>query len=32
MAIAKKLAKDVPNVKEVVNELDVKTRRATASK
>jgi hyperosmotically inducible protein len=27
-----KLAKDVPNVKEVVNELDVKTRRATASK
>jgi hyperosmotically inducible protein len=27
-----KLAKDVPNVKEVVNELDVKTRRATSSK
>ena len=27
-----KLAKDVPNVKEVVNELDVKTQRATASK
>ena len=27
-----KLAKDVPNVKEVVNELDVKNRRATASK
>jgi osmotically-inducible protein OsmY len=26
------LAKDVPNVKEVVNELDVKTRRATSSK
>lgn len=27
-----KLAKDVPNVKEVVNELDVKNQRATASK
>lgn len=27
-----KLAKNVPNVKEVVNELDVKTQRATASK
>ena len=27
-----KLAKDLPNVKEVVNELDVKTRRATSSK
>jgi hyperosmotically inducible protein len=27
-----KLAKDVPNVKEVVNELDVKTQRATSSK
>ena len=27
-----KLAKDVPNVKEVVNELDVKTRWATSSK
>ena len=27
-----KLAKNVPNVKEVVNELDVKTRRATSSK
>jgi hyperosmotically inducible protein len=27
-----KLAKDVPNVKEVVNDLDVKTRRATSSK
>ena len=27
-----KLAKEVPNVKEVVNELDVKTQRATASK
>jgi len=27
-----KLAKNVPNVKEVVNELDVKTQRATTSK
>ncbi len=27
-----KLAKNVPNVKEVVNELDVKAQRATASK
>jgi len=27
-----KLAKNVPNVKEVVNELDVKTQRATATK
>jgi hyperosmotically inducible periplasmic protein len=27
-----KLAKDVPNVKEVVNELEVKTHRATATK
>ena len=27
-----KLAKDLPNVKEVVNEIDVKTRRATSSK